>query len=79
MTKNKSNSPWLEDQLAAAKTPAEREEILRQWGEEKLNRAAAKEEARLNAPSMIDKLRAGVAKIKKKAVTKKIPSKGKTR
>lgn len=79
MTKNKTNSPWLEDQLAAAKTPAERKEILREWEQEKLARAAAKEEARLNAPSLIDKLRAGIAKIKKKAATKKIPSKEKTR
>ena len=79
MSNNKTNSPGLEDQLDAAQSAAEREEIIREWGKEKLARAEQKEAERLNAPSVIDKLRAGIAKLKKKSATKKISGREKTR
>lgn len=79
MSNNKTNSPWLEDQLDAAQSAAEREEIIREWGKEKLACAEQKEAERLNAPSVIDKLRASIAKLKKKSATKKISGREKTR
>lgn len=79
MSNNKTNSPWLEDKLDAAQSAAEREEIIREWGKEKLARAEQKEAERLNAPSVIDKLRASIAKLKKKSATKKISGREKTR
>ncbi len=56
MTGKNQSSPWLDDKLNAAKTSAERDEILRQWDEAKMERARVKEEERINAPSLMDKI-----------------------
>lgn len=54
---NKAKSPWLDDRLDAAKSEAERQAILKEWGEQKLEYARQREEAWLNGPSLFDKIK----------------------
>lgn len=64
MAENKT--VWLEDALAAAKTPEEREQILKEHEAQKLAEAARKEQARFDSPTMIDKFMNGITALKKK-------------
>lgn len=57
---------WLEDALAAAKTPQEREQILKEYEAQKLAEAERKEQARFDSPTMIDKFMKGIKALKNK-------------
>ena len=60
----------LEDALAAAKTRAERDQILKEYEKRKLADAERREQMRLDSPSIIDKFMSGIKSLKNKSQKK---------
>lgn len=56
MTQKDIFSPWLDDRLKAAKTDEQRNEILREYEQEKALYSKLREERFLNAPSVSEKI-----------------------